>query len=130
VVVAAGTFLATDSAAARAAVRAGIRAMARKLAPSARRVVVLGDPEGLERSPVDCLLSRMTPDRLQGRVHAVEALMSFGGRPLGLLATGYLLDAVGGRATLLLVAAWTLLVALVSTASPSLRRTPDLVPAT
>jgi hypothetical protein len=67
----------------------------------------------------------LTPDRLQGRVHAAEALLSFGARPFGLLATGYLLDAAGGRRTIALLAAWTLAVALLSTASPALRHTPS-----
>jgi hypothetical protein len=73
---------------------------------------------------------QMTPDRLQGRVHAVEALLSFGARPFGMLATGYLVDGIGGRGTLALSAGWTFLVAVASTLSPALRRTPELAPAT
>jgi MFS family permease len=69
---------------------------------------------------------RMTPDRLQGRVHAVEALLSFSGRPFGMLATGYLIDAIGGHGTLASIAAWTLAIALASTLSPALRRTTEL----
>jgi MFS family permease len=72
---------------------------------------------------------RMTPDRLQGRVSAVEALISFGARPFALLAVGFLLDGVGGRGTLAVIAAWTAGVALVSTASPALRRAPALTEA-
>jgi MFS family permease len=66
----------------------------------------------------------LTPDRLQGRVSAVEALLSFGLRPFGLLATGYLLDAIGGRSTIAVIAGWTLVVAILSTASHALRRPP------
>ena len=69
---------------------------------------------------------RLTPNRLQGRVHAVENLLSFAARPFGLLATGYLLDGIGGRATLGVIAAWTLAIAFVSTLSPSLRRLPAI----
>jgi MFS family permease len=64
---------------------------------------------------------RMTPDRLQGRVAAVEALLSFGARPFGMLTTGYLIETIGGRETLIMIAAWTLLTAAASTLSPSLR---------
>src|SRR5205085_2174134 len=67
---------------------------------------------------------RVTPDRLQGRVHAVEALLSFGARPFAMLATGFLLDGLGGRATLGLIAAYTIGIALLSTASPALRQMP------
>jgi MFS family permease len=64
---------------------------------------------------------RMTPDRLQGRVAAVEALLSFGARPFGMLATGYLIEELGGPATLAVIAGWTLLIAAASTLSPALR---------
>lgn len=67
---------------------------------------------------------QLTPDRLQARVHAVDALLSFAARPFGLLLTGYLLDAVGGRATFGWIATFTFAVAVVSTLSPALRRVP------
>ena len=67
---------------------------------------------------------RVTPDRLQGRVHAVEALLSFGARPFAMLATGFLLDGLGGRSTLGIIAAYTIGIALLSTASPALRQMP------
>jgi MFS family permease len=67
---------------------------------------------------------RMTPDRLQGRVAAVEALLSFGARPFGTLASGFLLEGIGGRATLALIAVYTIIIALISTASPALRQAP------
>jgi peptidoglycan/LPS O-acetylase OafA/YrhL len=47
----------TSGAAARAAEH-GMVAMARALEPATRHVVVIGDPEGLKKSPIDCLLSR------------------------------------------------------------------------
>ena len=69
---------------------------------------------------------RLTPDHLQGRVQAVDALLSFGLRPFGLLLTGYLLDWLGGRTTIVVIAGWALLAAALSTLSPALRRPPDL----
>ena len=69
---------------------------------------------------------RLTPDDLQGRVHAVEALLSFGARPFSVLAVGFLLDDVGGHTTITIISAWTLIIALLSTLSPSLRRMPEL----
>jgi MFS family permease len=72
---------------------------------------------------------RLTPDHLQGRLHAVEALLSFGGRPFAVLAVGFLLDGIGGHATIAAVAAWTLAIAILSTLSPSLRRPPELAAA-
>jgi hypothetical protein len=67
---------------------------------------------------------RLTPDRLQGRVHAADALLSFGVRPFGLLLTGYLLDRIGGRTTIAALAAWTFLIAVASMLSPALRHPP------
>jgi len=69
---------------------------------------------------------RLTPDELQGRVHAVEALLSFGARPFSVLAVGFLLDDVGGHTTITVISAWTLIIAFLSTLSPSLRRMPEL----
>jgi hypothetical protein len=68
---------------------------------------------------------RVTPDHLQGRLHAVEALLSFGARPFAVLAVGFMLDGIGGHATTAVIAAWTLLIAILSTLSPSLRRIPE-----
>jgi MFS family permease len=67
---------------------------------------------------------RLTPNALRGRVAAADALLSFGLRPLAFLAVGFLDDAAGGRATLAVVAGWTLLIALASTLSPALRTEP------
>jgi MFS family permease len=68
---------------------------------------------------------RLTPDELRGRVAAGDALLSFGLRPLAFLGVGYLDETAGGRTTLATVAAWTLLIALLSTLSPSLRHAPE-----
>ena len=66
----------------------------------------------------------LTPDHLRGRVTAADALVSFGARPLGLLAVGYLDQAVDGHVAFAVIAGWTLLVAGVSTLSPALRHGP------
>lgn len=66
----------------------------------------------------------LTPDELRGRVNAADAVLSFGLRPLALLAVGWLDQAHGGRVTFFAVAGWTLLIALLSTLSPSLRHPP------
>jgi MFS family permease len=68
---------------------------------------------------------RLTPDELRGRVAAADALLSFGLRPLAFLSVGYLDETAGGRTTLVTVAGWTLLIALLSTLSPSLRHAPE-----
>ena len=52
------------------------------------------------------------------------ALLSFGLRPVALLAAGWLDETYGGRVTFLAVAGWTLLIAVLSTLSPSLRHEP------
>jgi MFS family permease len=66
----------------------------------------------------------LTPDELRGRVSAADSLISFGARPLGLVAVGYLDQNVGGHAAFAVIAAWTFLVAVASSFSPALRRTP------
>jgi MFS family permease len=66
----------------------------------------------------------LTPDELRGRVSAADALISFGLRPLALLSVGWLDEAHGGRVTFFAIAGWTLLIAILSTLSPSLRHEP------
>jgi MFS family permease len=66
----------------------------------------------------------LTPEHLRGRVTAADALISFGTRPLGLLAVGYLDEAVSGRTAFAVIAGWTLLVAVASSFAPGLRRDP------
>jgi predicted MFS family arabinose efflux permease len=72
------------------------------------------------------LTMRLTPDRLQGRVAAVDALVSFGLRPFAMLAVGFILEAVGGQETIVLIALWTAVVAILSTASRGLREAPEI----
>jgi MFS family permease len=66
----------------------------------------------------------LTPDELRGRVSAADALISFGARPLGLVGVGYLDQSVGGHVAFAAIAAWTFMVAVASSFSPALRRTP------
>jgi SGNH domain (fused to AT3 domains) len=54
---AAGAVGGSAGAAARAA-RDGMLSMARAVKPASRPVVVIGDPQGLRRNPIDCLLAR------------------------------------------------------------------------
>jgi MFS family permease len=62
-----------------------------------------------------------TPDRLLGRVGSTARTISIGLQPIGLLATGVLLDAVGGNTTILLIGAGLLLLTLLFASSPTLR---------
>jgi MFS family permease len=63
----------------------------------------------------------IVPDELQGRVESVGVLIAFGGAALGPLAAGFAFSFVGSRATLGLIGAWTLVLAVVGTVSSSLR---------
>jgi predicted MFS family arabinose efflux permease len=67
----------------------------------------------------------VVPDALQARVQSVAGLLAMAGAPLGSLIGGLLLEGIGGRATILALAGWTLVLALVSTASRSLREGPS-----
>jgi MFS family permease len=66
----------------------------------------------------------LTPEHLRGRVTAADALISFGTRPLGLLAVGYLDQTVSGHAAFAAIAGWTVLIAVGSSFSAALRRDP------
>lgn len=59
----------------------------------------------------------VVPDALQERVQSVAGLLAMAGAPLGALAGGFLLETVGGRMTILALTGWTLVLAVVSTAS-------------
>jgi MFS family permease len=54
---------------------------------------------------VATVLQERTPPALRGRVFGATAAVGFAGAPLGVLAAGYLLEAVGVQATLLGIAA-------------------------
>jgi hypothetical protein len=70
---------------------------------------------------VDGYRMSIVPDRLQGRVSSADNLMSFSALPLAPLVAGLLLEATGGDATLLVLGALMLALAVVGTLSRSLR---------
>jgi MFS family permease len=67
----------------------------------------------------------VVPDRLQGRVTSVARSLALLGLPLGPLVAGLLLQAFSGRATVAFLAVWLLGVAIITTASPSIRAAPN-----
>jgi len=64
------------------------------------------------------------PDHLQGRVQSVATVLAMSLGWLGPLAVGYLFEHSGSTTTVLVAAAWTLALAAVATAAPSLRNAP------
>jgi predicted MFS family arabinose efflux permease len=68
----------------------------------------------------------VTPDRLQGRVASVARLVAFVGSPLGPLAAGLALEVSSPRATVALLTAWFVAIALAATLSRSVRNAPSL----
>jgi MFS family permease len=66
----------------------------------------------------------VVPDALQARVQGVAGLLAMAGAPIGSLVGGFLLEGIGGRATILVLVAWTLALAILSTMSRSLREGP------
>jgi MFS family permease len=67
----------------------------------------------------------VVPDRLQGRVTSVARSLALLGLPFGPLVAGVLLESFSGRTTVALLAAWLLIVALLTTASRSIRAAPS-----
>lgn len=68
---------------------------------------------------------RMVPDRLIGRVSSVGSLFAFGALPVGSLLGGLLIQALGPQSAGLIVAAGMLMVAVLTTAHPSVRHGPS-----
>jgi predicted MFS family arabinose efflux permease len=68
----------------------------------------------------------ITPEPLLGRVTSAETLLAYGAIPLGSLAAGLLLDAVGARGTILLLSAWMLLLAVMASFVRGVRSALDL----
>ena len=64
---------------------------------------------------------RLVPDRLIGRVSSVGSLFAFGALPVGSLLGGLLIQAFGPQSARLIVAAGMLMVAILTTAHPSVR---------
>jgi predicted MFS family arabinose efflux permease len=66
----------------------------------------------------------LTPDRLQGRVQAAATLISFSAGWLGPLLVGLLVEDAGFTATILVLLAWSVLLAVVAAATGSFRHPP------
>jgi MFS family permease len=71
----------------------------------------------------------IVPDRLSGRVNSVARLIAMSALPLASLLAGLLLDRIGAIDTLVVLAVFSLGVAVVTTLVPSIRRGPRLHPA-
>ena len=67
------------------------------------------------------LRTQLSPDALLGRVGATARTLSVGLMPIGALAAGVLLDAIGGTATLTLMGAATIVTALGFALLPNVR---------
>jgi predicted MFS family arabinose efflux permease len=68
------------------------------------------------------------PDDLQGRIQAASNMLAMSLAWLGPLAIGYAFQHTGPTTTILLLAAWTLTLAITATAAPSLHDQPATVP--
>ena len=68
----------------------------------------------------------LIPDALQGRVNSVFRLVALGTQPLGLALTGILLEYIGAEPTVLALAAWLTIVALITTVNRHVRRAPSI----
>jgi len=69
---------------------------------------------------------RLVPDRLIGRVSSVGSLTAFGALPLGSLVAGILVQAFGPATAGFIAGGGMLVMAVLTTAAPSVRRGPDL----
>ena len=63
----------------------------------------------------------LIPDHLQGRVNSVFRLMAFGSEPIGLAATGFLLQAIGPIPTILVLFVPQCVLAIAATMNKHLR---------
>jgi MFS family permease len=68
----------------------------------------------------------LIPDALQGRVNSVFRLVALGTQPLGLALTGILLEHFGAEPTVLALAAWLTIVALITTVNRHVRHAPSI----
>ncbi len=68
----------------------------------------------------------IVPDALQGRVNGIIRFISFTSQPIGLAATGVLLQSVGTRVTILLGGGVLLLAAGIATANKHVRQAPQM----
>jgi predicted MFS family arabinose efflux permease len=72
---------------------------------------------------------RLTPAALLGRVQAVQMTAAYGAIPLGSLIGGLMLDRLGPEEAVWALAACMLVVAIIATLTPSVRRPPVSAPA-
>jgi predicted MFS family arabinose efflux permease len=72
---------------------------------------------------------RLTPPTLLGRVQAVQMTAAYGAIPLGSLIGGFLLDRLGPEEAVWTLSACMLVVAVIATLTPSVRRPPATAPA-
>lgn len=63
----------------------------------------------------------LIPDQLQGRVNSVFRLMAFGFQPLGWAVSGLLIQVIHVVPTILILAAWGLLLAVLTALNPHVR---------
>lgn len=68
----------------------------------------------------------VTPDHLIGRVSSVARNIALLAMPLGPLVTGFLLDSFSERTTMIVLGATAVVLAIVSTVAPSIRKPPSL----
>jgi predicted MFS family arabinose efflux permease len=68
----------------------------------------------------------VAPDHLQGRIQAASTMLAMSLGWLGPLAVGSLFEHAGSGTTILVLAAWTLMLAGTATLAPSLHREPQL----
>jgi hypothetical protein len=68
----------------------------------------------------------LVPDRLMGRVASAGALVSWGTLPLGALAGGFLIEAVGARETFVILAGIFTVVAIGATSARVIREVPPV----
>ena len=73
---------------------------------------------------VDGYRISIVPDRLQGRISSVDALLAFGPVPLGPLAAGFLMERFGAVYSVLAFGAMMLVVSAIGAVSPALRSGP------
>jgi hypothetical protein len=79
----------------------------------------------------DDLLYRLAliPDELQGRVNSAFRLIAFCGQPLGLAATGFLLETITVIPTIMIMFAGYLILAIMTTLNRDVRHAPPLAKA-
>ncbi|MGH2390394.1 MAG: hypothetical protein ACRDIE_19510 [Chloroflexota bacterium] len=68
----------------------------------------------------------LIPDELQGRVNSAVRLLAFGFQPLGVALCGVMLQVFGADTTVLVFAAVTLGLAVLTTVNTHVRRAPRL----